>query len=47
MPPLPAARARDLRLQLIVVLAALAAALLWFVAHKLHYLTDYSLGLVQ
>jgi uncharacterized membrane protein len=40
----PTARARDFRLQLIVVLAALAAALLWFVAHKLHYLTDYSLG---
>jgi uncharacterized membrane protein len=40
----PAARARDSRLQLIIVLAMLAAALLWFVTRKLHYLTDYSPG---
>jgi uncharacterized membrane protein len=40
----PAARARNSRLQLIVVLAVLAAALLWFVTSKLHYLTDYSVG---
>jgi uncharacterized membrane protein len=39
-----AARARDSRLQLLVVLAVLAAALLWFVTSKLHYLIDYSLG---
>jgi uncharacterized membrane protein len=40
----PATRARDPRLQLIIVLAVLAAALLWFVTGRLHYLTDYSLG---
>jgi uncharacterized membrane protein len=40
----PAVRARNSRLQLIVVLAVLAAALLWFVNSRLHYLTDYSLG---
>src|SRR5882724_9879510 len=40
----PASRARDSRLQLLVVLALLAAALLWFVTRKLHYLSDYSLG---
>ncbi len=38
----PASRARDSHLWLIVVLAALALALLWFVVQKLHYLTDYS-----
>ena len=37
-----ASRARDLHLRLIVVLAALALALLWFVAQKIHYLTNYS-----
>ena len=40
----PAARARDSRLQLIVVLTVLAAALLWFVTRKLHYFTDYSIA---
>jgi uncharacterized membrane protein len=40
----PAVRARNFRLQLIIVLAVLAAALLWFVNSRLHYLTDYSLG---
>jgi len=40
----PAIRARNSRLQLIIVLAVLAAALLWFVNSRLHYLTDYSLG---
>ena len=38
----PASRARDSHLWLIVVLAALALALLWFVAQKIHYLTNYS-----
>jgi uncharacterized membrane protein len=38
----PASRARDTHLPLIVVLGALAMALLWFVAKKIHYLTDYS-----
>ena len=38
----PASRARDSHLMLIVVLAALALALLWFVVQKVHYLTDYS-----
>jgi uncharacterized membrane protein len=40
----PAARARNSRLQRIVLLAVLAAALLWFVTSKLHYLTDYSVA---
>jgi uncharacterized membrane protein len=40
----PASRARDSHLGLIVVLAALALALLWFVAQRTHYLTDYSLA---
>lgn len=38
----PASRAGDSNLRLIVVLAALALALLWFVVQKVHYLTDYS-----
>ena len=38
----PASRPRDSHLPLIVVLAALALALLWFAARKIHYLTDYS-----
>ncbi|HEY2590543.1 MAG TPA: hypothetical protein VGI35_03040, partial [Steroidobacteraceae bacterium] len=38
----PASRARDTHLPLIVVLGALGAALLWFVAKKIHYLTDFS-----
>src|SRR5438105_11045007 len=38
----PASRGRDSLLWLIVVLAALGAALLWFVVQKAHYLTDYS-----
>jgi uncharacterized membrane protein len=29
---------------LLVVVAALAAAIVWFVGHRLHYLTDYSLA---
>jgi hypothetical protein len=37
-------RARDSQLQLLIVLALLAAALLWFVTSKAHYLTDYSLA---
>lgn len=37
-------RARNAHLPLIVVIAALAAALLWFVGHRVHYLTDYSLA---
>jgi uncharacterized membrane protein len=38
----PASQARDSHRLLIVVLAALAIALLWFVGQKLHYATDYS-----
>jgi uncharacterized membrane protein len=38
----PASRARDSHLWLMVVLAALAVVLLWFVAKKIHYLADYS-----
>ena len=37
-------RQRDSHLSLIAVVAALALALLWFVAKKAHYLTDYSLA---
>jgi uncharacterized membrane protein len=37
-------RARDSHLSLILVLAALASALLWFVLQKAHYLIDYSPG---
>jgi hypothetical protein len=40
----PAAQARDTHRLLVVVLAALVIALLWFVSQKLHYLTDYSLA---
>jgi uncharacterized membrane protein len=40
----PAARARDSNLLLIVVMAALAVALLWFVGGRTHYVTDYSLN---
>src|ERR1700753_1408365 len=40
----PASRVRDFSLLLIVVVAALAAALLWFVGHKMHYVTDYSVA---
>ena len=40
----PASRARDFNLPLIVIVAALAAALLWFVGHRMHYVTDYSLA---
>jgi hypothetical protein len=36
-------RARDSHLLLIPVLVVLAAALLWFIHQKLHYVTDYSL----
>jgi uncharacterized membrane protein len=38
----PVSRTRDSQLPLIVVLAALALALLWFLVQKAHYLTDYS-----
>src|SRR5689334_5485047 len=38
----PVSRARDSHLSLMVVLAALALALLWFFVKKVHYLTDYS-----
>src|SRR5215471_2958289 len=40
----PATRSRDWHLSLIVVLAALAMALLWFIVEKVHYLTDYSIA---
>jgi hypothetical protein len=40
----PASQARDTHRLLVVVLAALAIALLWFVGQKLHYFTDYSLA---
>ncbi len=40
----PASRARDSHSLLLLVLAALAMALLWFVVQKIHYLTDYSLA---
>jgi uncharacterized membrane protein len=40
----PTSQARDSHRLLIVVLAALATALLWFIGQKLHYLTDYSLA---
>lgn len=39
----PVSRARDSHLTLLVVLSALAVTLVWFVGHKVHYLTDYSL----
>lgn len=38
----PASSGRASHLSLIVVLASLGAALLWFVVQKAHYLTDYS-----
>lgn len=41
---LSAPRPRDSRLRLFVILGVLAAALLWFVAQKAHYFTDYSLA---
>jgi uncharacterized membrane protein len=37
-----ASRARDSHMWLVVVLAALALVLLWFVVQKVHYLTNYS-----
>ena len=40
----PTSRARDSNLLLILVVAALALALLWFVSQKIHYATDYSLA---
>jgi len=40
----PASRPNESRLPLIAILAALALAVLWFVSHKLHYLTDYTLA---
>jgi hypothetical protein len=39
----PELRTRDSQLLLIVVMAVLAIALLWFATRKAHYLTDYSL----
>src|SRR5579859_4984607 len=38
------ARARDSHLYLIIVLTVLAAALLWFVSPRAHYLTNYSVN---
>jgi uncharacterized membrane protein YozB (DUF420 family) len=38
----PPGRPRDSAL-LILIVAALAVALLWFVAHRVHYMSDYSL----
>lgn len=40
----PTSQARDSHRLLIVVLAALAMALLWFAGQRLHYVTDYSLA---
>ena len=40
----PVSQARDSHRLLILVLAALAAALVWFIVQKLHYVTDYSVG---
>jgi uncharacterized membrane protein len=40
----PTSSARDSHRLLIIVLAALAMALLWFAGQRLHYLTDYSLA---
>ena len=40
----PTSRARGSNLLLIVVEAALALALLWFVSQKMHYVTNYSLA---
>lgn len=40
----PAQRAREPRFGLLLVLAVLASALLWFALQKAHYLTDYSLA---
>jgi len=39
----PVSRTRDSHLSLILVLATLALALLWFVVQRMHYLIDYSL----
>ena len=39
-----AARVQESRVVLICVISVLAAAVLWFVGHRLHYLTDYSLA---
>jgi uncharacterized membrane protein len=38
----PSARARESHLLLVLVLAALTTALLWFLPPKIHYFTDYS-----
>lgn len=38
------ARGRDSHLYLIIVLTVLAAALLWFVSGRVHYLIDYSVS---
>jgi hypothetical protein len=40
----PVSRVHSAHLPLIAVMAALATALLWFIGHKAHYLTDYSLA---
>ena len=37
-------RPRDSHLSVIIVVASLAAALLWFVGRKMHYFVDYSLA---
>lgn len=37
-----ASRTHESHLSLIIVLGGLALALLWFVGHKVHYVTDYS-----
>jgi Predicted membrane protein (DUF2306) len=40
---IPTTRPRTSRVPLMTIVGALAAALLWFVGHKAHYFTDYSL----
>src|SRR5882672_6191441 len=40
----PTTPARDSHRLLLLVLTALALAILWFVGHRLHYLTDYSIA---
>jgi uncharacterized membrane protein len=40
----PSAPASNSGRLLLLVLAALALAILWFVGHRLHYLTDYSIS---
>jgi hypothetical protein len=40
----PASQARESHKALVSIAALLIAAMTWFVAHKAHYLTDYSLA---